>query len=278
MGTESFLEPEIKPDLKHAFGSEGNIKAELPPLGRAHHRLYIPYSSAVIAMGTAVLFYSAYSAFSGNMGLGWIPFAVLTFITAAFSLKMPKTDIRVSVPDVFIFSSILLFGPAAGALTAAMEGLMGSLRAKTKSRKFGFAVFNMAALSLSAFTAGKVYEILRPLSFEGISHLELFQQHAFSIVILAVYYFILNTGLLTFMISLEKRRNLTAIWMECFSWMGIGYLAAGLMAGILSSTTRAMNTPSLALLVIVPVVTYMAYRHTIRTMRENIELKEKAAA
>jgi hypothetical protein len=92
-----------------------------------------------------------------------------------------------------------------------------------------------------------------------------------------VYYYILNTGLLALMVSLDKRRGAIDVWMECFSWMGLGYLAAGLMAGLLSLTAQVLNPASVALLAVVPIATYMTYHHVIRVMNENTKLKEKKA-
>jgi hypothetical protein len=154
---------------------------------------------------------------------------------------------------------------------------MGSLRAKTTSRRLFFAAFNMSAMGIAAYTAGKIYELLGPVTSEATAHLGMIQQVVFSVVVLAVYYFILNTGLLAIIISLDKRIGVIEVWMESFSWMGLGYLAAGLMAGILSITAGVVNPVSVALLAVVPVFTYMTYRQVIRLMRENIRLKEKAA-
>ena len=59
--------------------------------------------------------------------------------------------------------------------------------------------------------------------------------------------------------------------------MGLGYLAAGLMAGMLSITAQAMSPISVMLLGVVPLFTYLAYQHVIRTMNENTHLKEATA-
>ncbi len=277
MGTKSIPNPEIEVAKWHDPLTQESSNAELQSARSKRDPLYLPYSAVIIATGAAVLIYSAYLAFSGNMGFGWMIFALLTFITAAFSLKLPKSEIRVSVPDVFVFCSILLFGPAAGALTAAMEGLMGSLRARTKSRRLHFAVFNMAAMSISAYSAGKIFQLLGPETSDVMANVGMLQQVTFSVVVLAVYYFILNTGMLTLMISLDRHRSEIQVWMECFSWMSVGYLAAGLMAGLLSITAQVMNPTSVALLAVVPLATYMAYRYVIRIISENIKLKEKTA-
>ncbi len=278
MSTKSILNHEIEVVERGGPASQDEGKPELQSGRSDGHPLCLPYSVAVIAAGATVLVYSAYRAISGYMEFAWAVFALLTFVTAAFSLKLPKSEIRVSVPDVFVFCSILLFGAAAGALTAAMEGLMGSLRTRTKSRQLHFAAFNISAMSLSAYTAGKMYELLRPEASDVLPYVGMLQQVIFSMVVLAVYYYVLNTGLLAIKVCLERRRNAIQIWVECFSWMGLGYLAAGLMAGMMSITAQVISLSSVVLLSIVPIATYTTYRHVLRIMSENIKLKEKAAA
>jgi hypothetical protein len=272
MSTRSVVQLESK-----AAGSKAVESPNFNTL-RAHNRLCYAYWGGTVTVGAAVLIYSAYCTIVGNTEFSWLAFALLTSITAAFSLKLPKSEIRVSVPDVFIFSSILLFGPAIGALTAAMEGLTGSLRARTKSRRFRFASFNMTAMSLSAYAAGKIYEYFRPQTANTLAYGGRFQPLVFSLLILALSYFVLNTGLLAAMIALDKHVHAVQVWMQYFSWMSVAYLAAALMAGILFITAQAIMPTTLALLLIVPVSTYVAYRHVLRLMSENISLKEKAVS
>ena len=279
MQAKRILQPEIEIAERH--GTEEPVLSDrnsgMHPSGSRRHPLYSTYLGGIIAAGAAVLAYSSYHTIRADADRSWVVFAILTFIAAAFSLKMPKSEVRVSVPDVFIFSSILLFGPAIGALTAAMEGLMGSLRARTKSRRLHFACFNMAAVSFSAFVAGKVHELTFPQTAGAMASAGRFQEVAFSLIVLAVWYYILNTGLLAVLISLEKRKSMIAVWMECFSWIGVGYLAAALMAGMLSITSQALDPISVMLLVIVPAATYMTYRHIMKIMAENHRLHELRA-
>ena len=126
-------QPTFQPEIELA-GNSGGVARNRPNAAKdlARHPLYITYFGMIVTVGAAVLIYSIYRTLTGNTGLSWMVFALFTMITAMFSLRMPKTDIRISVPDVFIFTSILLFGPAIGVVTAAVEGLTGSLRAKTK--------------------------------------------------------------------------------------------------------------------------------------------------
>jgi hypothetical protein len=278
MSSKSILKSEFDIARKEAPGSGDGPKAAARPAGSTRSPLCHVYLGVVVAAGASTLIYSAYQVISGETGLGWVLFAFLTMIASAFSMKLPKSEIRVSVPDAFVFCSILLFGPAAGALTAAVEAVTGSLRAKTKAHRLRFALFNVAAMGFSAYTAGKVYYVLHPATMDGMLEAGMLQQVVFSTLVLAVYYYILNTGLLSLMVGLDRRIGAVGVWMESFSWMAPGYLAAGLIAGLLSLTAEVLNPVSIGLLAVVPLLTYISYRQVIRLMRENRRLKEAASA
>jgi hypothetical protein len=243
----------------------------------SHHRWFTPYLSAIILLGGVVLSYSVFTALNTNISTDWIFLAVLTLITAAFSLKMPKTEVRLSVPDVFIFASILLYGPAIGALTAAIEGLVGSLRARNRSRRFQFVSFNITALSLSAFVAGRVHELTYPHTARAMFELGRIQELAFSLVVLAIWYYCFNCGSLAILIALERRQSLLQVWTQYFSWLGMGYLTAALMAGIISVTMQLMDIRAILALIAVPLLSFFTYRRFLQVMTNNFDLKKVQA-
>jgi uncharacterized membrane protein len=59
--------------------------------------------------------------------------AVLAGIVATFALKIPGINSKISVADIFIFINVIFFGPPAGCLSAAIEGLAGSIRCSTSA-------------------------------------------------------------------------------------------------------------------------------------------------
>ena len=80
-------------------------------------------------------------------------------------------------------------------------------------------------------------------------------------------------GLFAILIALERRQSLLQVWTQYFSWLGLGYLTAALMAGIVSVTLQLMDIRAIIALLVVPLVTYFAYRRFLKVMTENFALK-----
>src|SRR5690348_12534891 len=94
---------------------------QLPGKGRA-------YVIGVSAIGLIVAVYSLVQLFVLHVELQWLFLAALTLLTGTFTVKIPGIQARLSVSDTFVFTSVLLFGPAAGTITALLDALIISLR------------------------------------------------------------------------------------------------------------------------------------------------------
>src|SRR4030095_3657769 len=118
--------------------------------------------------------------------------AALILASGRFVIKMPGRPATVSVSEVFVFASILLFGPAAPTLTVAIDGIWLSLI--QKDRRLYRALFNVAEPAISTWTAAYV--------FFAIVHTSALPQPSTSVPTLVVasfgmaaVFFVLNSGL-----------------------------------------------------------------------------------
>src|SRR5688572_10436187 len=103
------------------------------------------YVSGVILLGAAVLAHSAVDLVVRPVGSAWLILVALTVISGWAALRVPATLISFSISDTFSIAAALLFGPAAGALTAALDGLVLSYRMSISRRTVHRVLFNMAA-------------------------------------------------------------------------------------------------------------------------------------
>ena len=81
------------------------------------------YLYAIVILGLAAVVFSCQEVLRVRMGLQWIFLASLSLLTGTFAIKVPETRIKISVAETFILTNLLLFGPAIGCLTAAIDGL-----------------------------------------------------------------------------------------------------------------------------------------------------------
>ena len=70
------------------------------------------------------LAHSLYSLYSQPIGWNWFVLAGLTLLTGSATVKLPSVPATISISETFVFTSALLYGPAAGTLTVALDALV----------------------------------------------------------------------------------------------------------------------------------------------------------
>src|SRR5262245_18235667 len=174
-------------------------------MSRSPHPLYSLYLTTIIIVGFGTIAYAAYSLAVGDVGFQWAILASLTILTGSFTVKIPAVNSKISVADTFVFTNAILYGPAAGAITAALDGFMGSVRAQTISRRFQYILFNMAAMACSAFMAGNAFFYLLgrgPLHVGGPVTL---RQILLPVGVFALLHYLANSGSVAVIVALEHR-------------------------------------------------------------------------
>jgi hypothetical protein len=248
------------------------------------HMNYTPNSKfrwlygLVVGFGISILILAFYRILKGQYDATWFPLSCLALFAGCFTLKIPGMNGRVSASDTIIFMSLMLFGPYYGAVTAAMDGLAGSLRCKTKSRRLQFVLYNSCSMAISAFIGGH--------AFQGLTgKLPLYHQPeivAISILlplgVLALVYYGANTFLVAGAVALEKCGNILAVWREGFQWTCVNYLAGAGMAGFLIRMPNPFTFGVLAAVLIAAAVVYIGSRSHLRLLAEVQHLREKISS
>src|SRR4051794_25689226 len=87
-------------------------------------RLYV---TSITVLGAGAIAQSAYALYAVPKGWNWFVLAVLTLLSGSATVKLPSVPATISVSETFVFTSVLLFGPAAGTVTVALDALVISL-------------------------------------------------------------------------------------------------------------------------------------------------------
>jgi hypothetical protein len=233
---------------------------------------------SVVSAGLVLLSIAGYRLFHDETSLAWLVFSLLTLTAGSLSLKIPGVNGRVCVGDALITLSVLLFGPVLGAVTAALEAITGSLRCLTSSRRLEFLLFNVGAMTVSAYTAGRVL-----YAFQGQP---LFNHGQFTAVpvlpvplmAFALTYFAVNTFLVAAAGALEKGTGVFQTWRDGFLWTAVNYVAAAFISGMLVQFANPVTLPVIATLVAGCAVVYLSSRAHIKLAKEVQRLKEQAAS
>lgn len=230
----------------------------------ARHSLCRKYLGAVVALGSAVLCCSCYTMAGAESG--WMVLALGALLGGSLALKIPGAGSKVSASDVFVFANGMLFGPGAGAVTAALDGLAGSLRSKTKARRAQYAAFNVGAMGLSGYAAGAAYAAVQGLGVPG--------GPLVPAAALAGVYYVCNAGFVAGMVALDQGRNIWRVWREHFLWMGLSYVTAAAGAGMLALRGGRMTPVAVAAALGMLGLTQVSHRRYLTELAERLKLKE----
>src|SRR6476620_3970420 len=100
------------------------------------------YLGAVMVAGASVLCWSLVEVISRPPGALLFVLAALTTVSSAASFRLSAFPASFSLSDTFSILAALLFGPAAGALLVALDGLVQSSRIRISTPTFERVAFN----------------------------------------------------------------------------------------------------------------------------------------
>jgi hypothetical protein len=107
------------------------------------------YVAAVAAAGCVLFTYCVTHVARSAPPVEWWMFAALTFVSGRITLIVPGVEARFTVSEVFAFTSVLLFGPEAGAVTLALDSLVLAWHRRMSAEKACFNFGNLTARRLA---------------------------------------------------------------------------------------------------------------------------------
>lgn len=205
--------------------------------------------------------HSLYELTRQEIGWRWTVLAVLTLVSGSATVKLPSLPATISVSETFVFTSVLLFGPVAGTLTVALDALVISLWGHRRRRQPPYkSVFNVSALALTLWTSAHIFFLTsgtKPLVLSP----EPIQLGRIALPLLAftAAYFVLNSGIIAFAISLERRLSPFRIWRDNFAWLSLNYFGGASVAALLVSYTTDLDFRYLVIIIPFVIVLYITF-------------------
>jgi putative nucleotidyltransferase with HDIG domain len=224
----------------------------LPKNGRA-------YVAAVIVAGFLVISWSVNQLTQHPVGVQWFLLAALTLISGSATVKLPSVPASISISETFVFAAVLLYGPSAGTLVVALDGLVISFWIFKRKQEPYRALFNMSAPAVSAWCSAQLFFWLagiQPL-VEGPAPLNKILP---ALVVFAGAYFALNSWLITFAISLEKNLPAVQVWRANFIWISLNYFCGASVAVLLVVGTREVDLRFIGVIVPLLLVLYFTFK------------------
>ena len=193
-------------------------------------------------------------------------FFALAMLASSMKIRLPGFKTTISTNFVFILVGIALFSFGETVLIGLGGALVQSLW-KTQTRpKPVQMLFNAACLTVCTAAAfWTSYTISTMLALNSMAAM---------MVLGACVYVVLNTGLVSLVISLAEGRPLGEIWSSCYEWTFPYFLVGAAVAGLASAASYGANGTNLGIaMLVIPAMyfVYVYYRmHIFRVVLENI--------
>ncbi len=220
------------------------------------------YIATIAAAAATVLTVVTYRWNPENLSRFFLFFA-LAMLASAMKIRLPGFKTTISTNFVFILIGIALFSFGETVLIGLGGALVQSLW-KTQSRpKPVQVVFNAACLTVC--TAAAFWASHGTLAMLGLNSL------AAMMVLGACVYVLMNTGLVSLVISLAEGRSLKDLWSSCYEWTFPYFLVGAAVAGLASVASHGTNLGVTLLVLPAMYFVYVYYRMRImRAVLDNI--------
>ncbi len=178
-------------------------------------------------------------------------------------IRLPGFKTTISINFVFILIGIALFSFGETVLIGLSGALVQSLW-NTQTRPNPVQVlFNAACLTVCTAAAfGASHGALAMLSLNSLAAM---------MVVGACAYVVLNTGLVSLIISSAEGRPLRELWSSCYEWTFPYFLVGAAVAGLASAASLGTGLGVTMLVVPVMYFVYVYYRmHIVRAVLDNL--------
>lgn len=190
-------------------------------------------------------------------------FFALAMLASGMKIRLPGLKTTISTNFVFILSGIVMFSFGETVLIGLGGALVQSLWKAQQKPKAVQIIFNGACLTVCAAAAFMAAHTLPGLVGSTST-----------VAMMAVgscVYVILNTGMVSLVVSLAEGHTLNQIWSQCYEWTFPYFVVGALVAGLANATGQGINFGGTLLVVPSMYFVYVYYRmRIVRVVLENI--------
>ncbi len=233
------------------------------------------YIAAVIVVGAACFLAAVL-----NIDLARIDIylAFLSLFTIAvgsrLTIEMPRFKSHISVSDIFIFLTLLLYGGEFAVLLAAAEATASSWRFCNKKITVVFNAATMAISTSAVFWIVKAFGLYTESQLHGRADNR--QSFIIALSLIALTQFIVNTTLASYHRTLKDNIPFWETWKSKYIWTFFSYFIGVASAGILIQIADVMGLG--VILATFPVIffVFLSYRMYLKNVEISIQQAEQA--
>jgi signal transduction histidine kinase/CheY-like chemotaxis protein len=218
-----------------------------------------------IALGAAVCIYSGLNLVVERLDLRFALLAVFTvLISSRLCVPIPRTTGEISVSDVFIYLTIMLYDGEAAVLLAALELFSASRFVKNPKSVFT-SLFNAGMMACSTFVTVSVLRLIFG-NITELPHGQFSARFVAALCVMGFVQYITNSTIAAVHTAFKADAPVWSTWRRVYLWTSITYFAGASGAGIIAKLTDAAGL--YAVIATVPIIAIVYF--TYRTYLENI--------
>jgi len=225
------------------------------------------YIWTVVVAGLCAIVRSLYQMSSEPIGYQWFILAALTLVSGSATVRLPSSVASISISETFVFTAVLLYGPAAGTTIVALDALVISFWISKRQPELIRALFNMAAAAISAWLSANLFFKVAgvPPLVQAPSALNAILP---ALILYALTYFGLNSWLIAIVISLERRVDAVKVWTSTFAWLSLNYFGGASVAILFVGYNRTIDLGYVGVIVPLLLVLWFTFRTTMARVED----------
>jgi putative nucleotidyltransferase with HDIG domain len=219
------------------------------------------YVLLVFTVGSVAIVSAVRTVSEEGVEYGWLALGVCALVGGSFRLKVPRVQATLTLSEVFVFTTILCFGYGPATLIVTTDGLITSLRGR--SRSLLRVLFNVGEPALSVWLAWAVFRGLSGLAPLAEAPAPI-TRLAVPVLIMSVAYFLVNSSLNAVAVVAERGGSPYRIWRTHFAWLVFNDLASASIALFISMHVRQVSVGGILAALPLLVLLYVALRTSLQ--------------
>jgi diguanylate cyclase (GGDEF)-like protein/putative nucleotidyltransferase with HDIG domain len=237
-----------------------------------HQRRSLAFRLLLIACGIGVIGMALAHLGSQPIDAHWFALIALALIGSWIpTSQIPGDKGVITASDTIIFLTLLLYGPDAAIVTAAVA--TASESARFTKRWLNFAT-NVSLICCSFYVSTTLLHLAFGDSRLLAHRQETFFSYALALIVFAVTQAVVNHGLVVAMVALKTGKPMLRTWRENYSWGFVTFFSGMLTAGIVNALVHYYGFWAVSFTVPVLLANYLAYRPYIKNIeaaRQHVE-------
>lgn len=186
----------------------------------------------------------------------WLLLGVLAVACGSFVLSVPGVPVHASISDTFLFTSVMLFGPAPATAAIAVDGFLLSWRRGHPTERI---LFNTANPALGLWVGAQAFMLLVQRGPTG-APLTSVEAVALPLAAMAGLHFLVNSGLTAIAAAMERGVSPLDVWRRHFAVFSLSHAASASAGLFLLVLAQRLGVVALAAVMPMVAIVYLGLR------------------